>query len=177
MIIKDPLKCKQKENLSTLTSEIAEWKITARNKPLTIIGVYRPPATKGTHNSVTTFTDEFMEIVQDELISNKNIIVLGDFNIHVDDENDPEAQGFLDCMIALGLEQHVHHHTHNKLHTLDHLYAESLDGLKVSNVHTDLLISDHCAVIADLELERDDIRKSNYNNQKFETPNTRPIVY
>ena len=81
------------------TCEIAEWKIAVRNKRLAVLGVYRPPATAGITNSITRFTDEFMDIVQETLVNNDNVILTGDFNIHVDDEGDPDAQNFLDCMI------------------------------------------------------------------------------
>ena len=130
-----------------------------RNKTITIIGVYRPPAISGVLNSVTAFTDDFMDIVQDELINNNNLLILGDFNIHVDDEENVDAQSFMDCMNSMGLDQHVRDFTHNKLHTLDLIFSEYLDGLKISNVRTDLFVSDHSAVIAELEMERDDIRK------------------
>ena len=40
------------------------------------------------------------------------MLVLGDFNIHVDVPNDIDAVKFLDLLESLGLEQHVTKPTH-----------------------------------------------------------------
>ena len=130
MIVRNPLKCINTRDLSTISCEIAEWKIAVRNKSLTLLGVYRPPAIKGKANSITSFTDEFMEIVQEQLIRNQNVIIMGDFNIHIDDVNNQDAQGFMDCMTSMGLDQHVENFTHNKLHTLDLIFSKIVDGLR-----------------------------------------------
>ncbi len=121
--------------------------------------MYRPPATAGITNSITRFTDEFMDIVQETLVNNDNVILTGDFNIHVDDEGDPDAQNFLDCMTAMGLTQHVHEFTHKKLHTLDLLFSNSSPRLNIGNVYTGVFVSDHSTVVASIVWERDDIRK------------------
>ena len=42
-----------------------------------------------------------MDIVQDELINNNNLFILGDFNIHVDDEDNADAQSSIDCMNSM----------------------------------------------------------------------------
>ena len=40
------------------------------------------------------------------------LIILGDFNIHVNDKSDENAQNFMDIIMALGPEQHVNFPTH-----------------------------------------------------------------
>ena len=46
-------------------------------------------------------------------------ILVGDFNIHVDDRRDVMALRFLDLIDTFGLVQHVTGPTHTRGHTLD----------------------------------------------------------
>ena len=76
--------------------------MTSANSFLNVLGVYRPP-----DGSIPQFLDIFTELLVDILTSNTNLVVLGNFNIHVNDINNPNAKIFLDTMTALGLKQHV----------------------------------------------------------------------
>ena len=42
-----------------------------------------------------------------------NLMVLGEFNIHINDTNDTDAQKFKDSTEAVGMEQHVDTSTTN----------------------------------------------------------------
>ena len=56
-------------------------------------------------NTVTKLLDEFTPWMVDMITNYSNIIFMGDFNIHVGDEDDAEVMTFLDTIEALGLEQ------------------------------------------------------------------------
>ena len=98
---------KRDEQRITAELEYAKWKITPSNSFLNILGVYRPPDV-----SIPKFLDIFTELLVDIVISNMNLVVVGDFNIHVNDIDDPNARIVLDTMTALGLNQHVKGPTH-----------------------------------------------------------------
>ena len=55
------------------------------------------------------------------ILSKERLLVLGDFNIHVDVPNGIDAVKFLDLLELVGLEQHVTEPTHilNFSHRLD----------------------------------------------------------
>ena len=72
------------------------------------------------------FLDEVTDFLATFLVEYNNIIIMGDFNIHVNNTNDPDAQIFLDTMEALGLDNHVNFSTHNRGNTLDLVLAEVL---------------------------------------------------
>ena len=55
------------------------------------------------------------------ILSKEHLLVLGDFNIHLDVSDDADAIKFLDLLESLGLEQHVTKSTHIHDHILDHL--------------------------------------------------------
>ena len=52
------------------------------------------------------------------------LIILGDFNIHGNDNSDENAIIFMDIIMALGLEQHVYFPTHKAGNTLDLVMTE-----------------------------------------------------
>ena len=43
----------------------------------------------------------------DIIADNSNIVVMGDFNIHVNCDDDPNAVIFSDTLKAIGLHQHI----------------------------------------------------------------------
>lgn len=99
------------------------------------------------------FLDELAEFVIEFLTENKNVVIIGDFNIHMDNEIDPDTQIFKDTMIALGLGQHVKSPSHSKGHILDLSFTETLSGLKVLDCSTDNFISDHAPVKVHLSIK------------------------
>ena len=89
------------------------------------LGIYRPP-----DGSIPQFIDIFTELLVDILTCNTNLVVLGDFNIHVNDTSNPNANIFLDTMTALGLKQHVDGPTHRSGNCLDLIFTEELSRAK-----------------------------------------------
>ena len=77
--------------------------------------VYQPPQIEG--ESINSFLDEFTIKITKDLSYRKNIVILGDFNVHVNDKDDIEAQQFNDKMEASGLDQQVNFPTHKFVNT------------------------------------------------------------
>ena len=44
--------------------------------------------------------------------NHKNLVLLGDFNIHINKLDDHDTQAYIDTMEALGLIQHIDQQTH-----------------------------------------------------------------
>ena len=105
--------------------EYAKWKVTSANSFCNILGVCRPPV-----GSIPQFLDNFTELLVDIVASNTNLLILGDFNIHVNDVNDPNASIFLDIMTALGLKQHARGPTHKSGNCLDLIFTEEMSRTK-----------------------------------------------
>ena len=53
---------------------------------MTVLGVYRPPG-----SSIPTFMDEFSELLGNTLTNHSNLLIAGDFNLHMDVPTDPHA--------------------------------------------------------------------------------------
>ena len=125
------------------------WSVKARNKHLTIVGLYHPPhSSKNPPNSV--FIDEIIGLLTEILPVNKSHIIIGDFNIHINDNEDVEAQIFSESMEALGLKQHSMTPTHKSDNILDLIFTEILSDIGIEVVETSPYISDHFPVIATL---------------------------
>ena len=76
----------------------------------------------------------------------KPIIILGDFNLHVDLPNDAAALKLLDLLETFGLRQQVNVAPYRCGHTLD-LVITRIDDDLVSNFNvTDPIISHHLAI-------------------------------
>ena len=89
-IAKHNLKVKREEHRITAELEYVKWKVTSSNSFLNILGIYRPP-----DSSISQFLDIFTELLVDIVTSNTNLVVLGNFNIHVNKIDDPNAEYFL----------------------------------------------------------------------------------
>ena len=100
-----------------------------------------------------------------------NIILMGDFNIHIGDEDDAEAMIFLDTIEALGLEQWVDKHRSDNI--LDLVISGAEGKTKPVRCTTGGFISDHQPVYFTLELRQSIVmRKKDITYHKLEKINT-----
>ena len=106
--------------------------------------------------SIPQFPDNFTELLVDIVASNTNLVILGDFNIHVNDVNDPNASIFLDIMTALGLKQHVRGPTHKSGNCLDLIFMEEMSRRKAIKCIQNLIVSDHNSIQCILNIPKDD---------------------
>ena len=83
----------------------------------------------------------------------KNLLVIGDFNFHVDISEDRDAQRFLDILNTRNFKQHVTDATHVSGHTLDLVISRSSDKV-VNRTCAKHYISDHAAVHIGLHLSK-----------------------
>ena len=111
--------------------QYAVWKVETHGNSVTCIPIYRPPYSATNQETVTKFMDEFTVCLASISGSFSNMIVLGDFNIHINDENDNEAGIFVDTMIALGFNQHVSFPKHRADNILELVFAETCNSIEV----------------------------------------------
>ena len=82
------------------------------------------------------------------------MLIVGDFNNHVDNSNDATARQFLDFLDSFDFIQHVREKTHANGHTLDLVISNAMDHFVNDVKTTDPVISDHLAVHSTLHLEK-----------------------
>ena len=111
--------------------------------PVLIVTVYRPPKAR------STFLDDFSEFLAIIHPNYDNILITGDFNIHVDNKENLRAIRFTDLLESMDFTQHVNKPTHNRGHTLDLVITKGLNT-KISSI-SDPLLSDHYCIFFTVE--------------------------
>ena len=98
----------------------------------------------------------FTEFVVDNVASNTSLVILGDFNIHVNDANDPNASIFVDMMTALGMKQHVKGLTCKSGNCLSLIFTEELSITKKIRCSQSLFVSDLNSIQSILNIPKED---------------------
>ena len=141
----------------TRSFEYATWLLAMKKKNITVTGIYHPPPKNAITNRM------FINDVTDHLITllstATNNIILGDFNMHINDTNSNDACTFLDTFTALGLIQHVTMSTHVKGNILNLMFTEEISSIKLTSCQASPFLSDHKLVTALLNIDRQPIEK------------------
>ena len=115
-----------------------------------MVVIYRPPPSHKNKLNVFVFLDEFISFLEKLITTTDPLVIVGDFNFHLDNQCDRAAALFQELLDAFSLVQHIHEPTHRKGHTLD-LIITRIDDKSVKNVRiSDPLISDHAAVFCEI---------------------------
>ncbi len=61
------------------------------------------------------------------MLAADKVLIVGDFNIHVDNEKDVLGSAFIDILNSIGVRQHVSGPTHCRNHTLDFILSHGID--------------------------------------------------
>ena len=138
IIFNDSLQCKQMS-----FGHFTSFEYVALNSTRVLfLNIYRPP------KYCATFFDEFTELLSIICIDFDYVVIVGDFNIHVDNPQDRGSIEQSDVLDNYDLTHHVTGPTHNKGHTLDLIITKGLNISKVAvtDAVTDVALSDHFCV-------------------------------
>ena len=117
------------------------------------MGIYHAPPNE--FNNHTAFVDSFVKLIGDLRVKHKNLIIAGDFNIHVNNSEDLQANDFLDTIESLGLKNFVLSPTHVKGNTLDLIIGDEISTIKPTFIKLEPYFSDHCIVSAVFNIQKD----------------------
>ena len=87
--------------LSTLTYpsfELLDLLITIGKNHLRLVNVYRPPPSSKNKLTTSAFLKEFASYLEVLTSHPGNLVIVRDFNLHLDDHNDPSATKFLNLI-------------------------------------------------------------------------------
>ena len=133
--------------------EFSEWLIKGSSAPLRVVVLYRPTYSENHKVPTSVFLDEFAEFIPSVILAKENLVLIGDFNIHVDDPTDSDANKFKALLAEFGLKQHVRVATHKAGHTLDLIVTRECDSLCISEPEVEYFVSDHAFVTCRLDLK------------------------
>ena len=124
-----------------------------------VILVYRPPPSQKNTLTSAMFFGEFADFMASQMLSSGTLILLGDFNFHVDNPDNPDASRFLSILDSFGLQQHVAESTHNKDHILDLVITRTGENIIGTLQVRNPMISDHYPVHLTLNVEKPEPQK------------------
>ncbi len=107
---------------------------------LALATVYRPPG------PYTDFLKEFADFLSDLLVNVDKALIVGDFNIHVDNTNDALGLAFTDLINSFGVKQNVTGPTHRFNHTLDLIISHGIDLTDIDIIPQSDDVTDHFLV-------------------------------
>ena len=84
ILCKANLNVKKAKRFKAITFESINALITSGRKSVRLVVVYRPPSKKD--QNATEFLAEFAALLETLALDNANLIIVGDFNIHMDDQ-------------------------------------------------------------------------------------------
>ncbi len=107
---------------------------------LALATVYRPPG------PYTDFLKEFADFLSDLLVNVDKALIVGDFNIHVDNTNYALGLAFTDLINSFGVKQNVTGPTHRFNHTLDLIISHGIDLTDIDIIPQSDDVTDHFLV-------------------------------
>nr|XP_049586306.1 uncharacterized protein LOC125975153 [Syngnathus scovelli] len=99
--------------------------------------IYRPPG------AYSGFLDEFSEFVADLMTNADYIIIMGDFNIHMNLPSEPLTSAFQTLSDTFGFTQAVQAATHKNGNTLDLVLSQGLATSNITVLPYTTVLSDH----------------------------------
>ena len=112
LLYKDSVTIKKIEDGEKESFEFAECNITNASFTARLVVLYRPPYSEDHPVTIATFLAEFSAFMETIILVPEPLIIVGDFNIHVDcSDNCNDASNFLDLLQSFGLTPHEDGHT------------------------------------------------------------------
>ena len=85
IICKSHLQVKQLDCGSKSSFEYLVCRISGKSVAVTIVAIYHPPYSATNNSTNAKLIDEFTEYLVDSIMTYNNIVILGDFNLHIND--------------------------------------------------------------------------------------------
>ena len=101
---------------------------------------------------MTTFFNDFTDYLQTVILCKEQLVIVGDFNIHVNVLSNKDSTKFLDLLEYFFLQQHVLGPIHIHGHTLDLIITRQSDEIVRSTPRIDCYFSDHALVLRHLHI-------------------------
>ncbi len=134
---------------------------------LALATVYRPPG------PYTDFLKEFADFLSDLLVNVDKALIVGDFNIHVDNTNDALRLAFTDLINSFGVKQNVIGPTYRFNHTLDLIISHGIDLTDIDIIPQSDDVTDHFLVSCMLHINDFNYSASRYYPGRTIVPATK----
>ena len=149
--------------------EFSKWEIKAETDQIHLIIIYRTPYSEAHPITTSVFLEEFSTSLESAVFCTNHLLITGDFNIHMDVADDPDATRMRALLESIGLKQHVNIPTHLSSHTLDLVITRLSNHLGISTPWADYLFSDHMPVYCKLQVPKPVFKRSKITFRKIKS--------
>ena len=161
------VKCVQSKVFQSFENMIV--RVVAGSLTFLFVLIYRPPPSQKNKQTFNDFIGDFSTLLEESLAKNGKLIILGDFNIHAENENDPCGKVFLQLLKTSNLQQHVKYPTHIHGHTLDLIITRLTDETVCDVNVKDANLSDHKLITLHLPTQRPPLPKREINYRDYKS--------
>ena len=130
------------------SSECASIKLRTIGKSIRLLLVYRKQGV-----AFLTFVDEFVSLIERYIMDTAKLVLLGDFNLHINELADTNADTFHDLLECSNFKNSMFFPMHTSNNTLD-LVLNASDDLMFKAFWQGELFSDHYVVHFDITVEK-----------------------
>ena len=134
VLFRDNLTVKKGVAAELRSFEFSESEIKAETGRIHLIIIYRTPYSEAHPVTTSVFLEEFSTFLESAVFCTNHLLITGDFNIHMDVADDPDAIRMRGLLESTGLKQHVNIPTHISGHILD-LLSQGFPTIWVSLRH------------------------------------------
>lgn len=158
----------KKIRCTTMTSfEYAEFIVKSGSFSTRLVIVYHPPYSREHPHTDRSFFTEFTTYLESIILSVESLLIVGVFNVHVDDPDDAVSAAFLDTLESMNLAQHVTGPTHEHNHTLDLVITRQSDKVLLYQPKVGSLFSDHAPIFCSLNSIKPQFSCKSYTYRKY----------
>ena len=166
------------DDIDYLTFESLHAEITCDSRSVRLVNIYRPERdVDGKHVNFSSFLQEFDKLIVNYLLRPSDIILTGDFNIHMDNTSNNYANQFKDLLSAHGLIQHITAPTHRYGHCLDLMITRENTSPLISNITIHPGLSDHYAIITDMNLKQPKMPTISVSTRHWKNVNIQDLCF
>ena len=138
------LNIKQDMKYNFNSMECTDYQIALPGKEVRLGLIYRPP-----EKSVLDFVLEFAEYMEENINFKGEHLLIGDFNIHMNNKEHQDTITFMDMLDTFALGNHIDFPTHKLDNTLDLVISNSASNI-IGKAEQGELFSDHYVVLFNL---------------------------
>ena len=135
------------------TFELLALNLSLNKLNLTILIIYRPEPSPKNNYRMSDFFSEFTELLAANHESKNELLIIGDFNFHVNKPYAPNTRKLNDLLKMFSLTQHISEPTHIRGNTLDLLITRD-DSKFMKNHKVGELLSDHSSILFNINAPR-----------------------
>ena len=139
IIHRDTLKVRKVDAGRNLTFEYLILELDGRS---IISIIFHPP-----NSSIPTFLEKFMDLVSHLLDRYMDPLILGDFNVNLAEQGEPNSAAFIELLATYGLMQWVLDPTHQSGSLLDNVITREASSAVLGKPRVLDLVSDHRLIL------------------------------